>query len=479
MSGHRSDPAAVRRRRHRVPEPVDERPRREPRDRALAGEPAHGRREPARRREPRDGVDEPRAPRDPPRAPQPVRQPPEQVVAPRPEPAAVVLVEELRLVRRHVDAGRAVRPAAAAGEAQVERLAHVGRAPAVVRERARHELLEQARPAARRVALVAGRAVRGAQQRMVLARDAPPEADAPLDALAQVAAVRREREARRRGRAGRGPRPAEVRGRRQRPDDDARVEHVARVPDRLPLAERGDECRAELAGEELAPGAAVAVLAAERAAVRDREVRGGRHEPLEAVLAARPVEAEPRPQVEAALAEVAVDRPLERMLAEQPAELAEVAGEPVPGTAGSSNPGQAGVPSGSRAARPAPSSRTRHRAARSRGSSRTSEAADPGVARSPPRAARRGRGPRPASRRRPRRAARRRPAAAARRRRGPRAARGQALDGERAGGEQRRDGGRRLDVVREPEHEQDASPRAARRAGASPTRRRRRCPRSR
>ncbi len=166
-----------------------------------------------------------------------------------------------------------------------------------------------------------------------------PEPDAPLDALAQVAAVRREREARRRGRAGRGPRPAQVGGERQRPDDDARVEDVARVPDRLPLAERGEQGRAELAGEELAPRAAVAVLAAERPAVRDGEVRGGRQEPLEAILAARPVEAEPGPQVEAALAEVAVDRPLERVVAEQVAELPDVAGEPVHGDGGILEPG--------------------------------------------------------------------------------------------------------------------------------------------
>ena len=122
--------------------------------------------------------------------------------------------------------------------------------------------------------------VRGAHQRVALARDAAPDPDAPLDALAQVTAVRREREARRRGQEDRRPRPAQVGGERQRPDDDARVENVVGVPDRLPLAERGEHGRAELAGQELAPGAAVAVLAAERPAVRDREVGGGQEEPL-------------------------------------------------------------------------------------------------------------------------------------------------------------------------------------------------------
>ena len=179
--------------------------------------------------------------------------------------------------------------------------------------------------------------------------------------------------------------------------------------------------------EQLAPGAAVAVLAAERPAVRDREVGGVRQEPREAVLAARPVEAEPRPQVEAALAEVAVDRALERVArASRPAELPDVPGEPVErGRRGPRSPGQAGVPSGSRAdaaravlpgpPQGGPLARVVEDERRRRSGA---------AARSPPRAARRGPGPRPASRRRPRRAARRRPPAAARRRRGPRAARG-------------------------------------------------------
>ena len=183
--------------------------------------------------------------------------------------------------------------------------------------------------------------------------------------------------------------------------------------------------RAELAGQELAPGAAVAVLAAERPAVRDGEVRGGRQEPLEAILAARPVEAEARPQVEAALAEVAVDRALERVVAEQLAELPDVAGEPV------------------RRGRRGP--RTRARPACRRGAAPTGRRCPPGRATGrPARAGRRGRARPPIRRRRPiaassraawsraaagvvaarpRPGARRRPPAAARRRRGPRAAR--------------------------------------------------------
>ena len=255
---------------------------------------------------------------------------------------------------------------------------------------------------------------------------------------------------------GRGRRRSAVE--RQRPDDDARVEDVAGVPDRLPLAERGDERRAELAGQELAPGAAVAVLAAERPAVRDREVRGGRQEPLEAILAARPVEAEPRPQVEAALAEVAVDRPLERVLAEQPAELPDVAGEPV------------------RRGRRGP--RTRATPACRRGAAPTGPRCPPGRATGrPARAGRRGRARPPIRCRRPIAASSR--AAWSRAAAGvspPASTRSQAPPaGSRTsssrpassswlrlstvsglGGEQGRDRRRRLDVVREPEHEQDA-----------------------
>ncbi len=86
-------------------------------------------------------------------------QPPQRVVRRRAQPPAVGLVQHLGLVGRHVDAGRAVRGAALAGQAQVEGLVHLGRAPVLDRrERAQH-LLQGAGAAAGGVLLLPGREV--------------------------------------------------------------------------------------------------------------------------------------------------------------------------------------------------------------------------------------------------------------------------------------------------------------------------------
>ena len=61
-------------------------------------------------------------------------QPAHRVVRPRPDASPVVVGEELGLVGGHVDADRAVGLAALAGQAEVQSIAHLGRAPAVVIE---------------------------------------------------------------------------------------------------------------------------------------------------------------------------------------------------------------------------------------------------------------------------------------------------------------------------------------------------------
>ena len=65
-------------------------------------------------------------------------------------------VQDLRLVRGHVDAGRAVRRAALAGQAEVQRLVHLRRAPAAGDERPGDHLLQHPGPAAGGVLLVPG-----------------------------------------------------------------------------------------------------------------------------------------------------------------------------------------------------------------------------------------------------------------------------------------------------------------------------------
>ena len=333
------DLAAVGRGRRRVGEPVAEGSGGDARDPPLARQPAGERDEPPRRRDAGHRIDETDAARDPPGAAQPAGQPPEEVVAPRPKPAAVPLVEDLGLVARHVDAGRAVGAAGAAGQAQVERIVDLRRAPAVLRQRPRRHLLEQPRPAAGRVALLAGRAVGRAHERVTLRRDAAPDADAALDGRPEVAAICLEREAGRERLERRRTWSAEVDRERRRVHDDAGVEQAGPIPDRLPLPERGEHRRAELAGQELAPGTAVAVLPAERAAVRHDEVRGPVHEPAEARLAARRVEPEAHPQVDAALPEVAVRHAPQVGVAEEAVERGEIRGEALRRDGGVLEPG--------------------------------------------------------------------------------------------------------------------------------------------
>src|ERR1041385_5449422 len=93
-----------------------------------------------------------------------------------PEPALVVLVQELRLVGGHVDADRAVAGARLAGQAQIEGVAHLCRAPAVLNRLAPHQLLEQAGPAPGGVVLLPRGPVTGTHHTARVAA-APADAD--------------------------------------------------------------------------------------------------------------------------------------------------------------------------------------------------------------------------------------------------------------------------------------------------------------
>ena len=130
VSGHSTHPPPLPRPAGGTPvEPGRERRRGEPRDLPLRRHPAEPFQQPggSRRRDPVD-----RARRES-REPGPHRQPAHRPVRgrPRPRPPRVVVMRELRLVRRHVHVDRAVRQAALAGQAQVERVTYLGRAPAV------------------------------------------------------------------------------------------------------------------------------------------------------------------------------------------------------------------------------------------------------------------------------------------------------------------------------------------------------------
>ena len=107
-------------------------------------------------------VDQRRQRRGPGDQPSPARQPAQRVVRARPQPAGVGVVQHLRLVRRHVDPGRAVPRTALAGQAEIERRVHLRRPPAGWTSVAVDHLLQHPGPAAGGVLLLPGGLVRRA-----------------------------------------------------------------------------------------------------------------------------------------------------------------------------------------------------------------------------------------------------------------------------------------------------------------------------
>ena len=107
-------------------------------------------------------------------------------------------------------------------------------------------------------------------------------------------------------------------------DHLVRVHLVVGVPDRLELAEGADQSGAEHLGQERRLRLAVAVLAGDRAAVADDQVARLVEELAEVLDALDGLQVEVDPGVDAALAEVAVERAVVAVLLEQLAEVAEV-----------------------------------------------------------------------------------------------------------------------------------------------------------
>ena len=97
-------------------------------------------------------------------------------------------------------------------------------------------------------------------------------------------------------------------GRSSRADDLARIHAVGRVPQRLELAEGLHQLRPKHLFEESATRLAVAVLAGERAAERDDQVRCAVDELAIVGDALRRAEVEVDALMHATLAEVAVER---------------------------------------------------------------------------------------------------------------------------------------------------------------------------
>ena len=203
----------------------------------------------------------------------------------RPDAAPVPPVQRLRLVGRHVDAGRAVGRAALARQAQVEHVVQRGGPPAVRPEPAADDLLQHPGPPARGVLLLTGRQVGGAHDaaRPGVVGAALADSRAPVHGARQVPAVVPVGETQV-ALVGDGTHRPQIVVHGSGADDDARVEHVVGVEDVLdPRAQRQRLGRVHVR-QQLAARPAVAVLAGHGAVVPGRQRRRLAQEPANNLL---------------------------------------------------------------------------------------------------------------------------------------------------------------------------------------------------
>ncbi|MGX1222642.1 hypothetical protein RKD42_003901 [Streptomyces ambofaciens] len=241
----------------------------------------------------------------------------------------VVVVQELRLVRGHVDLDRAVGAAALAGQAQVQGVPDLRRPPAVRHQLAREHLVQQTGPPPRGVLLLPrrpeGRAhhTRARHRR----RTALGDPDAAAHRRREVAAVGRVAE-RHVHRLPRQDGEAEVRVEGCRADQHAGVEEVVRVPDGLRAFEEGDGLRAVHPRQQLGPRLPVAVLPGQRAAVRHDQVRQLLREAAEAGHPGVRQQVEVDAYVDAAVPEVPVRDAAQAMGGQEAPEVPQVGAQP-------------------------------------------------------------------------------------------------------------------------------------------------------
>ena len=185
--------------------------------------------------------------------------------------------QELRLVRRHVGMRRAIALATLASQAQVEGFAHFIALPLIGDHFAAQHFGQQARAAARGVALFAGDAIARAHG-ATFRSTTLAHADTAFH-LARKALTLARQECHARGEGHR----LVIRALAQvlvgakhfpagRIDHLARIHFSQRVPDGLEFDQRLHQLRSVHHRQELGLGLAVAVLARERAAVFDHQL---------------------------------------------------------------------------------------------------------------------------------------------------------------------------------------------------------------
>ncbi len=243
----------------------------------------------------------------------------------------VVVREKFRLVARHVGVRGAVAAAALAGEAPRERVLHLLAAPARGDHLAAQHLVEQAAAAARGVALFLGGAVARAHG-AALGRAALAHADAALGGAQETVALAAHEGHARGGRHGPVSGPlAQVLVHAvdlaQRVHQLARIHASERIPGALEFAEGGHELRPVHERQEFGAALAVAMLARERAAIGDHQLGGLAQEVAPARDALRRAQLEVDARVDAAVAEMAVQRGAVAVAVDQLLELAQVVAE--------------------------------------------------------------------------------------------------------------------------------------------------------
>src|SRR2546423_5674241 len=196
---------------------------------------------------------------------------PEGVRVSRTQPALVVMREELGLQRRHVDADRTVLRTALAGEAEVERRQSLVGAPELELLAVLH-LPKQPRAPARRVLFLARDHV-ARTHHAALRVPAVADADAAKRRVLEAAVVLLIREVGLQLRRRVVGAETEVVRDPVRVDDLAGIHLPAGIPDRLDLAERLDQLGPEHLRQQLCARLAVAVLARQRAAELQHDVR--------------------------------------------------------------------------------------------------------------------------------------------------------------------------------------------------------------
>ena len=246
---------------------------------------------------------------------------PHRIRGTRPQSPLVVVRKELRLVGSHVDPNGALALAGLARETKIEGSAHVVVSPAIAVPAPKHLVKEMGAPA-RGVLLLAqnheARAHGPAVQAAALAH-----ADASFGGAQEAAVIVREAEVCLGSRPEGDPKTKIVRAGRG-VHHLAGVHPVPRVPDPLEGREGAHELVAEELAQVLGAGLPVPVLARKGAAETYYEVSGVLHEcpvPLHALVGA---EVEWDARVHAALSKVTVERRLEAVLLEHPAQRAQV-----------------------------------------------------------------------------------------------------------------------------------------------------------